>query len=441
MPDFRLPFMRCALLLMAAALTSLAAAQGRFTVNGRLKADGGDLSGARAVVYKNGVKERTIASGLSKFTLDLELNASYVVSFEKEGFVSKKLSFDTHVPGEAVAQGFTPFDFAVSLFKQYEGVSIVVFNQPVGMIRYDAVAGDFDYDTDYTKSIQSQMQEVAAQVERKQKEEQQKAAAEEKRKAEEAKAQAKAAAEAVRQAVAQQAAEAKARAEAEKQAAAQQAAEAKARAEAEKQAAAQQAAEAKAKADAERKAALQAQVERQQSEARARAEAKRPAAAPPARAPISHAQGVAPAAAPQPVAEKRAAIERAAPTPRTAKQTSLAQAVEGHEQRRTNQPVAGEEPVPKRNARNGADQDLLPAQADADQEVERSQEVVAEGNKVTTVITVRRGATVTEYRRVSHKWGGVYYFKQGLPTTQMVYEREAVGEQLAGAAAPRAKHE
>jgi hypothetical protein len=100
--------MVCALLLAMASM-----AQGRFTVNGRMKVDGSDMSGTRVVVYKNGVKERTLTSGLAKFSLDLDLQASYILSFEKDGFVAKKLSFNTKVPGDAAGDAFTPFDFGL----------------------------------------------------------------------------------------------------------------------------------------------------------------------------------------------------------------------------------------------------------------------------------------------------------------------------------------
>jgi len=212
-------------------------AQGRFTVNGRMKIEGGDLSNTRAVVYKNGAKERTLTNNLNKFSLDLEIGHSYVIAFEKDGYVSKKISFNTNAPAEAAANGFTPFDFAVSLFKQYDDINIVVFNQPVGMIRYDEKTGDFDYDTDYTKSIQSQLQQVLAQVEQKQAQEEQAEKEGATRAAEEAKAKAKAEAEAQKQA----AAKAKADAEAKKQA------DAKAKADAE---AAKRAADEQAKANA-----------------------------------------------------------------------------------------------------------------------------------------------------------------------------------------------
>ncbi len=156
-------------------------AQGGFQINGRVKLEGGSLDDTHVVVYKNGEKQRTISSGLSKFSLDLDLNADYILEFEKDGFVTKKLSFDTHAPAEAIANGFTPFEFAVSMFKQYEGVNTVVFNQPVGMIRYDKETDDFDYDTDYTKSIQSALEKTLQEVAAKQEMEKSKDAEEAKR--------------------------------------------------------------------------------------------------------------------------------------------------------------------------------------------------------------------------------------------------------------------
>ncbi|HEX2617442.1 MAG TPA: hypothetical protein VHL57_07855, partial [Flavobacteriales bacterium] len=162
---------RSAAMALAIAGALAASAQGKFTINGRVKIDGGSVDGTRVVVYKNGEKLRTVTNNLSKFTLDLELNGDYILSFEKDGFVTKKLSFDTHAPAEAAANGFTPFEFAVSLFKQYDDVNTVVFNQPVGMIRYDKNVDDFDFDTDYTKSIQSALAEAQQEVEKKQAEE------------------------------------------------------------------------------------------------------------------------------------------------------------------------------------------------------------------------------------------------------------------------------
>src|SRR6186713_2225721 len=160
-----------AIVILTMAAPAVGQEPGRFTIQGKVKVEGGGLEGTKLVVYRNGEKDRVVTNNLSKFALDLDLNQQYTLSFEKDGFVTKKLSFDTHAPAEAIANGFTPFEFVMSMFKQYDDVNTVVFNQPVGMIRFEPSLDDFDYDTDYTKSIQSQLQETLAQVAKKQEEE------------------------------------------------------------------------------------------------------------------------------------------------------------------------------------------------------------------------------------------------------------------------------
>lgn len=374
-------------------LAQFALGQGRFTVNGRMKVEGSDLSGARAVVYKNGVKERSITSNLSKFVMELELNANYIVSFEKDGYVAKKLSFNTHVPADAAGKGFTPFDFAVSLFKQYDDINLVVFNQPVGVIRYEPSLGDFDYDTDYTKSIQSQLQDVVAQVERKQKDEARSNSAEEKRKAEEAKAQAKAQAEAEKQAAAHAAEAAKAKAEAERQAAA------------------------RAQAAAEAEKSARAKEEEARKEAGRRREQQ---AAASNSAPVEKIK-------PQP-----------APPPVPGRNPVAMAAKSGEEGRRTAEPVMAEESSRVVTARANKGEESVPEPPDHEIEVTRTEDLIVEATKVTTVVRLEAEGKVTEYRRVFHKWGGIFYFRDGLACSQAEYDGATRSEQLAGAT-PRGK--
>ncbi|HRH37909.1 MAG TPA: hypothetical protein PK760_06160 [Flavobacteriales bacterium] len=397
MPLSILSLFRSVVLVTALCCGLVGYGQGKFTVSGRVKVDGGSLDGARAVVYKNGVKERTITTNLSKFTLDLGLNADYVISFEKDGFVAKKLSFDTHVPAEVMANGFTPFDFAVSIFKQYDDINIVVFNQPVGMIRFDPGVGDFDYDTDYTKSIQSQMQEVLDQVEQKKKEEENASANKAKEEAEAAKQKQRAEEEARKQAATQQAAEAKAKAEADKQAAAKQAELAKADAETRRQAEA-------AARELEAKEVAAKKEEEKRKAAEAKAEASKP----------------------KPVLEKAPKPSSPPPPPPAVPQRNAlaSKPTAGEDTRRTTAPMAG--------------QDERPAEVVEAPVVNRTEDLIVDAAKVTTLVKLETDGVVTEYRRVYHKWGGTFYFKNGLICTQQVYERETLTPELAGAT-PRGK--
>lgn len=378
-----------ALVLFALVLLpSVAFAQGRFTVNGRMKVEGADLGSARVVVYKNGAKERSITNNLNKFSLDLDLNANYVLSFEKDGYVAKKVSFNTKAPAEAIANGFTPFDFAVSLFKQYDDINIVVFNQPVGMIRYDDNTGDFDYDTDYTKSIQSQLQQVLAQVEQKQKEE----------------------------------------AASQKEAEAQAAEAAKAQAKADAEAAKLAAAKAKADAEAQKQAEAQARAAEKQKEQERKPE-------PPAVAVEKRKEPVVaekPAPKPTPKVPKPPLVERPVSNALASKATS------GEDGRRTSPAVVRDEPSRMARAKTNMQEEERPVEAEEKPAVVSNEELVVEPSRVTAIIKVSVGDHTDEYRKVTHKFGGQYFFKNGATCTQEVYQRETLGEQLAGAT-PRSK--
>ncbi|HMN05994.1 MAG TPA: hypothetical protein PKD45_09720 [Flavobacteriales bacterium] len=340
-------------------------AQGKFTINGRLKVEGGSLDGCRLVVFKDGQKHRTLNADLNRFSLELELNKSYILSFEKDGFVTKRLSFDTKVPSSASQSAFTPFDFVVSLFKQYDGVNTVVFNQPVGMIRYDATAGDFDYDTDYTKSIQSALAAAQAEVDRKQKEEARSEAEAAKLKDQEAKAQAKADAKAAKDAAAQ------------------------------------------AKAQAKQELAQQA---------------PKPVAPPepapkPAPAPVlPQPKPSSPPAAPK-VQAPKPAVAAVVPKPS-----------EGADPRRGSAPQYGYEPSRVQPALARTGEEPRPKFEPAVVPVIREQDVIVQPNEVVTIVRVQRGDEVTEYRRVARKYSGTFYFKDGASCSQLTYEQEALAE-------------
>ena len=371
-----------------------------FQINGRVKVDGGALEGVKVVVYKNGEKQRTVTSGLSKFSLDLDLNADYVLSFEKEGFVSKKLSFDTHAPAEAVANGFTPFEFAVNIFKQYDDVNSVVFNQPVGMIRFSAEADDFDYDTDYTKSIQSELEKAIAEVTKKQEEEKDKDAKAAKQEEEEAKAHAKA-----------EASQAKADAEAAKLKTKQD----KEAAETAKREQIRLDTEAK-KAEQERLAAVEKKPKEQPA----------PKAAPKPKPEPTKKEQPAPA---QPPALAKVKAPKPPPEPPPVKLNSLlTKPHEGAEARRSNGAIEMVEASPVQRAKENASSEARPAVPETAMEVARHEELIVEPNSIITKIDLDNGKAKTEYRKIVHKYGSVFYFKNGQSCTKLTYENEALAE-------------
>ena len=390
-------------------------AQGGFQINGRLKLEGGSLDDARVLVYKNGEKQRTITSGLSKFSLDLDLNADYILEFEKDGFVSKKLSFDTHAPAEAIANGFTPFEFAVSMFKQYDGVNTVVFNQPVGMIRYDKETDDFDYDTDYTKSIQSALEKTMQEVAAKQEQEKGKDAEEAKRAEQEAKSKAKQEAEA---------AKAKAKADADKAKQDAEAAKLKTKADKDAAEAAQRDQQIK---DAEAKkaeaAAKKAELERLAAEAKKKEE--------PASKPEPKPRSEAKPDPPPPVAKAESAKppKPPPPAPIVAKANGARKEPKtGDDMRRGIKANETAEDPPIRPAAPNEVVEAKPELKVETPEVVRNEELIVEPNQVITRIELDNGKERTEYRKVVHKYGSVFYFKDGQSISKVLFESEALAD-------------
>ncbi len=141
--------------------------QSYLEVKGRVVLKEGSVKEGAINLYENGKFVETILTDRSgKFRVDLEINTDYLFEFEEEGFVTKKISVNTEVPGKSDNKKFTPIYFAVELFKQYQGVNTFVFTQPVGIIKYYENIGDFDYDVDYSAEIRSKIDKAERELER-----------------------------------------------------------------------------------------------------------------------------------------------------------------------------------------------------------------------------------------------------------------------------------
>ena len=175
LPHIFLSRLRILLLVFSLVLPLVSFSQGdiKLEVPIKIKVNEGNLDGAEVTIIKNGGSPRKLPFS-AKFSLKLDLNANYIIKFTKPGFITKSIEINTTVPDSRANDGFDPYPFELKLFKQYDGVNIVVFDQPVAKIAFSNEIDDFDYNVDYTKSILSDVKEAEAQLEKKQKEEEQK---------------------------------------------------------------------------------------------------------------------------------------------------------------------------------------------------------------------------------------------------------------------------
>jgi hypothetical protein len=119
--------------------------------------ENGNYDLSYVVVKKNGVALFT-KTGDKNMKLKLEYGNEYLLSFGKEGYITKQILLNTSLPEGIDTTALEPYKIGVRIFKQYEGVNIVIYNQPVGFIHFIPEDEGFGYDTDYTKSILSELE-------------------------------------------------------------------------------------------------------------------------------------------------------------------------------------------------------------------------------------------------------------------------------------------
>src|SRR4051812_17504793 len=70
----------------------------KFTVKIKMQIESGTMDGALITITKNGSADRVIDPNKGKYNVDLDLNAEYVFTYTKMGYVTKAVVFDTHIP-------------------------------------------------------------------------------------------------------------------------------------------------------------------------------------------------------------------------------------------------------------------------------------------------------------------------------------------------------
>ncbi|PKP17904.1 MAG: hypothetical protein CVU05_14660, partial [Bacteroidetes bacterium HGW-Bacteroidetes-21] len=137
--------------------------KGYVDVKGRVKDKKANLSESVIVLYEGATQIssfKTLADG--KFILKLNLNSEYILQVSREGYITKKVLFDTKAPDKDMIY---PYSFTVELFQTFEGVDVSALKNPVTKIKYSGDLGDFDFDVAYTESMKKEIDRIVAQVE------------------------------------------------------------------------------------------------------------------------------------------------------------------------------------------------------------------------------------------------------------------------------------
>lgn len=131
--------------------------------------DGGRLQNAMIVLIQDGAEVNKVSTGKNgRFDLYLDFGHEYIIEIKKSGYVSKRLSVNTHnVPEDEQAWGYEFGGFIIDLYRFLPGVDFSVFDKPVGKVYYDDVISNFQYDREYAKILKEETKELEKDFEAK----------------------------------------------------------------------------------------------------------------------------------------------------------------------------------------------------------------------------------------------------------------------------------
>ncbi len=117
------------------------------------------LGRATVNLYEGTTKIKSIQTGADgSFSFRLDVNKQYTIEVEKEGLISKRISFNTQMPEDE--KGTWMNEFSIGLLKPCSGMDYSVLKQPVDQVKFDARKREFLSDKDYATSMRSKIESL-----------------------------------------------------------------------------------------------------------------------------------------------------------------------------------------------------------------------------------------------------------------------------------------
>lgn len=95
-----------------------------------------------------------------KFQFEIEMNSYIILEFVKEGFLSKKILFDTENQLIDYSKNYIPFNFEIAMLKEVKDVNYDGIDFPIAMIEYSEKEKEFLYVEKYTNDMVKRQEKV-----------------------------------------------------------------------------------------------------------------------------------------------------------------------------------------------------------------------------------------------------------------------------------------
>lgn len=151
-------------LLPTTQLSAQASSERFLEIRGISELEMKPLARATAILYEGSSKIKTLQTGPDgRFSFRLEINKQYTIHIEKEGLVSKCISFNTTMPDEE--NGMWLSEFSIGLFKPCQGLDYSLLKQPVDRVSFDAKRREYVSDREYVSSMRPKLEALMVKTE------------------------------------------------------------------------------------------------------------------------------------------------------------------------------------------------------------------------------------------------------------------------------------
>jgi tRNA(Glu) U13 pseudouridine synthase TruD len=120
---------------------------------------------AEVFVYKgNEIIERIFSDAFGKYIFNLKANELYTIEVEKDGYTSRRVIIDTHLPeNEDIAGDFYKLEMDIDLMNEYgEAMDEDALEFPIAIFSFDAKHQEFKHDRKYTANLKKEIKSALA---------------------------------------------------------------------------------------------------------------------------------------------------------------------------------------------------------------------------------------------------------------------------------------
>ena len=133
-------------------------------VNINVTAEGGKVRGVEVLIYKDNTLIQTIQPKEGKFTLNLDLDNAYTFTINKEGYLSKSVYMDTHLPKDKVQYSEYTCYANLEAADKFSHSDMFYTDFPGAIVRWDPSLNAFAPSSQYLTDIQSKIAMLQAQM-------------------------------------------------------------------------------------------------------------------------------------------------------------------------------------------------------------------------------------------------------------------------------------